>query len=208
MKTDSILKINDTSFGYMNGPQFISVISNVSFKIKTGQFIVLEGPNGCGKSTIIKALLKTGACFKGDISLNVSKEEIGYIPQESGLHKSAPVTVSDVVRSAFPFKNVSHERILTALYSVGLENKDKIRYGALSGGQRRRVLLARTLIHDARLVILDEPTANIDRETEITLEDLLYKLIESKSISVLATTHAVHWATKATRISLTDRRNK
>jgi|GEM_PF-640569 len=205
MNASPILSINKADFGYMAGLRFVPVISNVSFEVPPGSFVVLEGPNGCGKSTILRALLKMGAVFQGDVILRVPMEKIGYIPQEPELARNAPITAGDIVRSAFPFGKIDNTSISRALARVGLENKDGVRYGSLSGGQRRRALLARALAHDARLIILDEPTANIDRETERSLEFMLFDLIANGKISILATTHAAHWAKSARRISLVRR---
>ncbi len=204
MMPTPLLSISETSFGYKAGMSFIPVIADVSFELFSGQFVVLEGPNGCGKTTVIRALLGMGAHFLGDVALDVSKSDIGFIPQEPSVALSAPVSAIDVIRSAFPFGGASNERIARALERVGLADKGSVRYGSLSGGQRRRVLLARALAHDAPLIILDEPTANIDRATEHALEELLFELIESEGKAVLATTHAAHWAKKARRITLTN----
>lgn len=204
MSFSPLLSIRDSSFGYKAGVNFIPVIANVSFDLASGEFVVLEGRNGCGKTTIIRALLCMGAHFQGKVALGVPKSSIGFIPQEASVAPSAPVSAVDVIRSAFPFGDVSGEKISCALSRVGLEDRGKVRYGSLSGGQRRRVLLARALAHDARLIILDEPTANIDRATEQALENLLFELIEQEGKAVLATTHAAHWAKNARRITLTN----
>lgn len=202
MSSSSLLSIRDADFGYKTGVNLTPVITNVSFELASGQFVVLEGPNGCGKTTVIRALLGMGAHFQGVVTLDVPKSAIGFIPQEASVALSAPVSAIDVIRSAFPFGGASNERIARALERVGLADKGTVRYGSLSGGQRRRVLLARALAHDARLIILDEPTTNIDRVTEHALEKLLFELIESEGKAILATTHAAHWAKSARRITL------
>lgn len=204
MSVSSFLNIRNADFGYKAGVNFSPVITNVSFGLASGQFVVLEGPNGCGKTTIIRALLSMGAQFQGEVTLRVPRGDIGFIPQEASVARSAPVSAIDVIRSAFPFGGSSNDRISRALERVGLADRGTVRYGSLSGGQRRRVLLARALAHDARLIILDEPTANIDRATEHALEDLLFELIESEGKAVLATTHAAHWARDARRIALAN----
>jgi ABC-type Mn2+/Zn2+ transport system ATPase subunit len=203
MSSSSLVSIRNADFGYKTGVNFTPVIANVSFELSSGHFVVLEGPNGCGKTTVIRALLGMGAHYQGAVTLDVPKSDIGFIPQEASVALSAPVSAIDVIRSAFPFGGASNGRIARALARVGLADKSAVRYGSLSGGQRRRVLLARALAHDARLIILDEPTANIDRITERALEALLFELIESEGRAVLATTHAAHWAKSARRIALT-----
>ncbi|MDG5814664.1 ATP-binding cassette domain-containing protein [Chitinispirillales bacterium ANBcel5] len=204
MTSSPLLSIRDSSFGYFSGMIFTPVISNISFELASGQFVVLDGSNGCGKSTIIRALLKMGAHFKGDVSLNIPRAEIGYVPQDAAVELSAPITAIDVIKSTFPFGGVSMRTIKYVLNRVGLETKGHNRYGALSGGQRRRVLLARALVSDPRLIILDEPTANIDQATKMVLEELLVELTNSEDKAVLATSHAPHWAKEARRIQLEE----
>ncbi len=202
MTTYALVRICQTSFGYKTSNGFVPVISDVSFELTPGEFIILEGPNGCGKTTILKALLRMGALYKGDVVLNVSLSEIGYIPQEAAVESDAPVCSADVIKSAFPFCKVTDDVVKAALSRVGLENVEKRRYGALSGGQRRRVLLARALAYNAKLIILDEPTVNVDKETELLLENLLLELIKKEEKAVLAVTHSERWAKSARRISL------
>ncbi len=202
MSQEKLLSIKKADFGYASGIRFHPVIHDVSFELGAGDFVVLEGPNGCGKSTILRALLSMDAQFRGDIDLKTAMSDIGYIPQETRLDLSAPVTASDVIRSAFPFGRPSKGRVQAALKRVGLEHVCEDKFGALSGGQRRRVLLARALAYEAKLIILDEPTANIDIASEKALEALLTELVESEAKAVLATTHAAHWAMGARRIQL------
>lgn len=203
MSSSLLLSIEKAAFGYKTGLRFVPVIAGVSFELGHGEFVVLEGPNGCGKSTIIRALLRTGAHSEGLVKMHVRRGEIGFVPQEASVELSAPVTAADVIRSAFPFGGVSDETIAQALSRVGLVDRGAVRYGALSGGQRRRVLLARALAHNAGLIILDEPTANIDHDTKGALEILLFELVE-EGRAVLATTHAAQWAKGARRVSLAN----
>jgi ABC-type Mn2+/Zn2+ transport system ATPase subunit len=202
MSDKTILDISNAEFGYMTVMSFMPVVSGVNIRLEKGTFIVLEGPNGCGKSTIIKAVLGTGAHFRGSMILNIPRSVIGYVPQEHSLNINSPVSASDVIRSSFPFGKSDEEKIIHSLEMIGLAHLHKTRFGSLSGGQRRRVLLARAIASNAQLIILDEPTANIDKESEKLIEDILYSFVKKSEAAVLATTHISTWASKAVRVKI------
>lgn len=194
-----LLKIKNASFGYNIGFNFCPIISNVNIEIFKGDFIIIEGPNGCGKSTILKGLLKLGAFFKGEVNLYIPIQKIGYIPQEIKIDSSAPFSVIDIIKSAFPFQNISQKEIIDSLNIVGMVERKNFRFGLLSGGEKRKVLLARALATDSDLIILDEPTSGIDKESKNKLEEILYLIVSNKNKAILATSHSSNWATKAVR---------
>jgi len=197
-----VLKIAHAQFGYRKARGFKPVVRDVSLYVHSSDFVILQGPNGCGKSTILRAILQMGAEWTGQLSLHVPLTKVGYIPQESVSAAARAVSAADVVRSALPFVSIQKSRITQALEQVGLEEKASVCFGDLSGGQRRRVLVARALVHDPDFFILDEPTANIDRQTEQALETLFMQLTTQQGKSVLATTHVTGWAKGARRIAI------
>lgn len=199
MKDSFLLKIKNGSFGYYSGFIFHPIISNVNIEVKTGDFLILEGPNGSGKSTLIKAILNLGATFKGDIQFFIPLQNIGYIPQEIKIDTIAPFSVMDIIKSAFPFNKISKDKIIEALNIVEMGEKSNFRFGLLSGGEKRRILLARALACDANLIILDEPIAGIDKENKNKLEKVLYSLVSTQHKAILATTHSSDWCLNAKR---------
>ncbi len=189
----SILNIKNGSFGYPG----TTVVKEVYFTLSRGEFVTLEGENGSGKSTLIRTILGTLPLLSGNISWSITQQDIGYIPQDMSLDRSAPATAFEVVLTAFPFgrgKKVE-KKAMDALELVGLAGCALHRYGTLSGGQRRRVLFARALATNPLCLILDEPTVNMDSETEKELGLLLHDLVTRENRTVLTTSHVTEWIT-------------
>lgn len=186
-----LLEIIDVNFGYDGVP----IVTDVNFSLNRGEFVILEGANGTGKSTMIRSMLGTLPLISGDIKWHISQDKIGYIPQDMTLDQSAPATALEIVLTAFPLRcgRKAKQSAEKALQKVGLENMSRQRYGTLSGGQRRRVLFARALATDPICLILDEPTANMDKETEKELGVLLHSLVEKENRTVFTTSHVTHW---------------
>lgn len=196
-----LLELADTSFGYDAG----FVVENVSFHLSAGDFLLLTGVNGSGKTTIIRGILGLVRRTGGAVRRHIPAERIGYVPQESTIHPGIPATALDVVRIGLAASWAeAKEKAVAALRTVGMEAMASIRFGRLSGGQKRRVLLAKALVGDPLLLILDEPTANVDRDTEKSVESLLYRLTAESGVGVLAASHAENWAAETRRIHLFD----
>ncbi len=197
----ALVEISKASFGYGTGKNFITIASNISLSVSTGQFILLIGPNGCGKSTIIRGLFNLVPCSEGTVTWHITQNEIGYIPQESNIDHDIPATALDVVCTSLPFQwTAKRKHGMEMLAKVGMQDYSKNRFGTLSGGQKRRVLLARALFGNPRLLVLDEPTVNTDAETEKNIEKIITELCSKGEVGILATTHTEHWASSATRL--------
>ncbi len=197
---DPYIKISNAAFGYITSSGWKEIITSVNLTIKGGEFVVVEGRNGCGKSTIIKALLGLGAIAKGIAELTIKPDKIGYVPQESSIDNHVPATVFDIMSCQhIDNRQAILAKITNALEVVEMEKFINARFGSLSGGQKRRVLLAKAISTDPLLLILDEPTSNIDINTEKKLEILLKERVTDGKHSVFATTHASQWALSARR---------
>lgn len=184
------LEVKDLSCGY--GKKVI--LSDVELSLHRGEFIILEGENGSGKSTFLKTLLGNLKPLSGAYHWSLSQKDIAYVPQDIFLDLSAPATALDIVLTAFPLHGFGHKRAaLDALRSVDLWEQRKERFGKLSGGQRRRVLFARALAQNPQAFILDEPTVNMDKETEGMLGKLIHKLVTKENKAVIATSHVTEW---------------
>lgn len=180
-----------------------AVVSSVNFELAHGDFVILEGANGSGKSTLIKTLLGTLAPISGCFTWNISQEQVGYVPQDIALDQAAPATALDVVLTAFPLGGKEAKKLaLESLELVGLGDRSSHRFGTLSGGQRRRVLFARALAPKPPVLILDEPTVNMDSATEAELGTLLHRLVSEENRAVLATSHVTEWLNHSRRISI------
>lgn len=199
------LRFHDVFFSYGT----VDVLESINFHFHEGDFIVLVGPNGAGKSTLLKLTLGLETPQRGSVSVFGKPprdvlEIIGYVPQHIHYDSSFPISVNEVVGmgllhpSSRRNKRKMQHTIEEALAKVDLIDLVDRSYSALSGGQRRRVLVARALVSDPRFLILDEPTANMDVESE----QMLFKTLGSikGTTTILVVTHDMEFVS-----SLTDR---
>jgi len=179
------------------------VLENINLVVERGDFFAITGPNGGGKSTLIKLILGLLKPIRGEIILsNEIKDivEIGYVPQNTNINLEFPITVLDVVMMGNSAKHKSIKRFFNIFYSqfeiecakqslkkVGMENYIYTKISNLSGGQRQRVMIARALCSHPKLLILDEPTSNIDINGQKEIYTLLKEL--NQDITILVVTH-------------------
>ena len=200
-----VLLFDRVSFSYGQVP----VLESASFHIHKGEFVALVGPNGAGKSTVLKLVLGLISPGSGRVSLfdqppGTGRERIGYVPQHADYDPTFPISVEEVVRMGRikPFMRAYAEKdaetVSKALHVMELTDLAKRRYHALSGGQRRRVLVARALSAEPEMLILDEPTSNMDAESEKRLFNALGRL--KGNTTILIVTHDTGFVS-----SLTDR---
>lgn len=198
---EKLIQINDVNFSY--DEQII--LKNVNLEISKGDFAVLIGPNGSGKSTLFKLITRELKQSSGLIKLlgkDIEKfndwSKIGYIPQvASSLFKGFPTTVEEFVISSLykqigflRFPKKEHKQMVDkVLNDIGIIHLKKRFINELSGGQQQKVLLARVLVNKPKLLLLDEPTIGIDRESLIYLYNMLYKLNKEENITIFMITH-------------------
>lgn len=187
------LSFRNLTLGYDRHP----VIHHLEAEIAEGSLTAIVGPNGAGKSTLLKGVIGTLAPLEGGVALGgISRDDIAYLPQQSDIDRSFPISVRDLVamglwREIGPFGRVRahhRDRIATAISAVGLTGFEDRPIGALSGGQMQRVLFARLLLQEARLVLLDEPFTAIDARTMADLLDLVRRW-HDEGRTVLAVLH-------------------
>jgi len=197
MDRDIAIKFESVSFSYSD----VSVLEDASFHIHSGEFVAMVGPNGSGKTTVLKLLFGLEKPNKGNIDICNST---AYVSQHMPADNLFPITVRDVVRMGLlhPQKRYSHAAVGTAvteaLEKTGVADLTSRPYSSLSGGQKRRTLVARALAARPGLLVLDEPSANMDAESERRLYETLgaYK----GTTTILIVTHDTEFVT-----SLTDR---
>ena len=179
------------------------VLEDINFVVEKGDFFTITGPNGGGKSTLIKLILGLLSPNKGEIIIsNEIKDiiEIGYVPQNTNINLEFPITVLDVVMMGNSSKHKSIKSFFNIFYSqfeiecakhslekVGMQDYLNSKISNLSGGQRQRVMIARALCSHPKLLILDEPTSNIDINGQKEIYTLLKEL--NKDITILVVTH-------------------
>lgn len=191
--------INVKKLSYKN------ILQNISFCIKRGDYVAIIGPNGGGKSTLVRLLLGLLKSTAGVVEL-FGKEQgdfreyhkIGYVPQRAeGIDVSFPISVEEVIGLGLAYKSSLFKRssvdeamqIQNVMEKMDiLELKDR-RISDLSGGQRQRVMIARALVSRPQILILDEPNAGVDTHSQRKFYDLLKELNEKEKITILFVTH-------------------
>ena len=199
IEAESGIITSDLTVTYKNGT---TALRNVSFEIPTGTITALVGVNGAGKSTLFKALMGFIPTVKGEISIlgqsvkSALKENfIAYVPQAEEVDWSFPVLVQDVVmmgrygHMGF-FRKTRQQDILevaNALNRVGMTDFKDRQIGELSGGQRKRVFLARALAQKSKIILLDEPFTGVDVKTETAIIKLLGEMRKEGKIMLVST---------------------
>lgn len=193
---DTIINCENLSFYYDD----IAILKEISFTIETGEFIGIIGPNGGGKTTLLKLIMgflnpTSGSLTLSGLSPHQARSEIGYVPQAMRFDRQFPISVFELVLSGrlskLPWYGIySYEdRRLASetIEQLGLTEFQHSAFGTLSGGQAQRALIARALVSKPKLLLLDEPTANVDAQAESEIYALLKKL--RGKMTILMVTH-------------------
>jgi zinc/manganese transport system ATP-binding protein len=187
------LTFRNVTLGYDRHP----AVHHLNGEVRSGALIALIGPNGAGKSTLFRGLAGILKPLAGSIDLGgLDPRDIAYLPQSVDIDKSFPISVFDFVgtglwRTTGPFGGmgrIERDKIVKALAAVGLNGFENRPIGTLSGGQMQRMLFARVLLQDARLIVLDEPFNAIDAKTSADLL-MLIKRWHGEQRTVLAALH-------------------
>lgn len=199
---ESIISIKNVSFSYSGG---VNVLENLSFDIYKKDFIAIIGANGSGKSTLLKLILKElnpsdGEIFISSTNIKNFKEwdTIGYVPQiNAGNIPGFPITALEIVTlniynkmGFFKFSRKSHiELAKRALSQVNMLDFANTPINKMSGGQQQRIMIAKSLINNPKILIFDEPTTGIDKESKDQLFKILTHLNRIHGITILLVTH-------------------
>ena len=171
------------------------ILQNVSIDIKKKDFITIIGPNGAGKSVLLECLMGTFRPDKGEI-VKKNNLSIGYIPQNFNPDNSMPISVKRFLMLKKKFtieelQSISEETNISNVLSKNLAN--------LSGGELQRVLLARSLLGNPELLILDEPAQNLDIKNQLNFYNLLNQIYQRRDISILMVSHDLHMVMASTK---------
>lgn len=194
-----VIEFNNLSFAYKSE----AVLQNITLAINTGEIAAIVGPNGSGKTTLLRLALGLLKPTEGSVrvlgtSPAHARSRIGYVPQRLDLDRRYPITVLDVVlmgRIGKPFRPFfsaqDRSSALQALRDVELEQMRNAPFFSLSGGQQQRVLIARALCVQPQLLLLDEPTANVDKAISRQIYDTLQSL--SARTTIVFVSHDINF---------------
>ena len=177
-------------------------VNNIHLQFEKGTFNAILGPNGAGKSTTISILIGLKQPTQGEIIYEPGTK-IGVVFQTSVLDEMLTVRENLTIR-ARQYKGLKPNRVSDLIDRLGLSAFQKQKYGTLSGGQKRRVDIARALLHGPDLLFLDEPTTGLDIQTRKSIWDLLYQLQREEGMTVVLTTHYLDEADEADQIYIVD----
>ena len=187
-----IVEINNLTVKYPD----VKALEDVSFVVNEGDFLGIIGPNGAGKSTLFDAMLSLNTKYEGIIKffgqdIKKSKnylKEIGYVPQKPIFEKNFPVTVRDVVQMGIRNES-NHKKIDEILQQLWIHELGNRRIGELSGGQQQRVFIAKALISNPKILILDEPVTGIDQQSMELFYSILRELNSKQKITIIWSSH-------------------
>jgi zinc transport system ATP-binding protein len=206
---EPLIEVRDVTFGY--GKEV--VLDHVSLAIQPRDFLAVIGPNGGGKTTLIKVILGLLRPWSGEVIVRTPRGHLGYVPQFSTFDRSFPLRVRDVVLMGKlgrrglirRYTKEDREDVERILERLKLTDVALSHVSGVSGGQLQRVLIARALAGDPEALFLDEPTASIDAESREVLREILEEL--NQRIPVVVITHDVtSLSTMATHIACINRR--
>jgi zinc transport system ATP-binding protein len=195
----TLIKVVDATIGYDAHP----VVHRATLAIAAGEVVAVLGANGSGKSTLIRGILGIAPLFDGEIEVFGEpvrglrrRWRLGYVPQRQVIGGGVPTTVTEVVTSGRlarvgPWRRMTgadRAHVRDAIAEVGLADRARDPVALLSGGQQRRVLIARALASDAEVLLLDEPTAGVDTETQEKLTETMAALV-ARGVTIALVTH-------------------
>lgn len=200
------LKVNGIEFGYKSSP----VLKGITMELDRSEVLAIVGPNGAGKSTLIKCIDRILEPSKGSILIdgrdtrriarNDLAKRLGYVPQNGT--QAFPATVFDVVmmgrrpHSGWRDSAKDMEIVHATLCRLGLDDIALNDFNELSGGQKQKVIIARALVQEPEVLLLDEPTSSLDIRHQLEVMSLMRRIVTEKGISAITAVHDLNMATK------------
>jgi zinc transport system ATP-binding protein len=194
----TVVTMRSAAFGYAGRP----VVSDVHLSISAGEVVAVLGPNGSGKTTLVKGLLGLSEHLSGQVEVLGTplarlrdRARIGYVPQRHTLAGGVRATVGEVVATGLlsrrpwwrPASRSDRDAVRAAVEAAGLGDRHRFDVESLSGGQQRRVLIARALVARPEVLVMDEPTAGVDRASQHVLAGVLRRLAGTGTTMLIVT---------------------
>jgi zinc transport system ATP-binding protein len=182
-----MLHIENLYYAYNNSSPLI--LNNINLQINKGEYVSILGENGCGKSTLIKLILKLLKPTGGKINLQFNR--VGYVPQRlENFNSQFPITVYELLNSNRKVLKIKDISVVSQLLEmVRMQDYKNSLIGTLSGGQLQKVLIAKALMGNPELLILDEPSTGVDVKSQEEIYSLIKALNISKKITVISVEH-------------------
>lgn len=201
---ETIVSLKDVNFAYDGGPL---VLEDINFEIYQNEFIGIIGPNGGGKTTLLKLIMGLLKPTAGNVTVfnkppEASRKAIGYVPQFTTFNREFPISVKDVVlmgrlgntRAFACYRKKDRNVVYRVLEQLEIEKLQNRPIGTLSGGQLQRVMIARALACEPKLLLLDEPTANIDIHAEKNVLDILEEI--NREVAIVIVSHDIGFVSR------------
>ena len=188
----TVIEVSGLSMRYPG----IQALTDVSLSVDEGSFVGLIGPNGAGKSTLISCILGLNMGYTGTVKIfgeDIRKSKkmlrkVGYVPQKLYFEKNFPVTAREVIRMGMWY-GVREDRIDEILRELRIYQFADRRVGDLSGGQQQRVFIAKAMVNDPKLLIMDEPVTGVDQSSTLLFYDILRDLHNNHGITIVWSSH-------------------
>ena len=189
----ALVSLHRANLGYEDA----TILENVDLELHAGDLIAIAGPNGSGKTTLFRTILGFLPILNGTLTRHCALSEFGYVPQSTALDSTFPITAREVVEMGGygrlkPYQGLpsgERNRLESVLQQVGLSHLARRLFFSLSGGQRQRMLIARALMVGPKILILDEPLAGCDPESQKAISDLLIDLSQQEGKAVFFSSH-------------------
>lgn len=165
-----------------------AILSGIDLDVRPGEIVTLIGPNGAGKTTLVKLVLGIETPDAGTVSMPLTTR-IGYVPQRFEVQRAIPMTVAHFLALGHDASPIA---VTAALKDVGAERAANQQLSQLSGGETQRVLIARALLRNPNLLVLDEPARGVDYVGEADLYDLIGRIRDARKLGVLLISHDLH----------------
>lgn len=190
-----MIQFEQVSIGYSKKP----LLQNLNFQIEQGSTVAIVGPNGSGKTTLLKILLGIQKPLSGTVT-QLQPIRFGYVPQQETINTLFPLSVLDIVLMGSYIKiaplrrirQASQDKALEALEHVDLKDYAHASFRNLSGGQKQRVLIARALVGDPQVLVLDEPTNGLDIVSQNSILKLIQTICEKDNLTLILVSHLIN----------------
>ena len=187
-----ILEVKNLKVSYSNH----TAIENINFEVNEGEYVCLMGENGSGKSTLIKTIVGLKKADEGEVKINIPLDKLSYLSQTNLQDLDFPATAREIImlgrqeHKKLPFYTAKDKELYKKIVEqLKIEDIQDKRIGDLSGGQKQRVFIARALIKEPKLLILDEPATGLDYNITKELYDILEKKNKEEKLTIIMATH-------------------